>query len=146
MIGTFWFQLNEIKAGGSRPNDIPAYVTKKVGVLGAGMMGAGIAYSSAIRGIEVVLKDISQQAADKGKAYSEAILKKRVSRKQMTEEKMHSILSLITATPNASDLEGCDLIIEAVFENQELKAKVTREAEPFMAAQGVFASNTSRCS
>ncbi|MFT6153287.1 MAG: 3-hydroxyacyl-CoA dehydrogenase/enoyl-CoA hydratase/3-hydroxybutyryl-CoA epimerase [Crocinitomicaceae bacterium] len=143
MIGTFWFQLNEIKAGGSRPNDIPAYVTKKVGVLGAGMMGAGIAYSSAIRGIEVVLKDISQQAADKGKAYSEAILKKRVSRKQMTEEKMHSILSLITATPNASDLEGCDLIIEAVFENQELKAKVTQEAEQFMAPEGVFASNTS---
>lgn len=143
MIGTFWFQLNEIKAGGSRPNDIPAYTTKKVGVLGAGMMGAGIAYSSAIRGIEVVLKDISQEAADKGKAYSEALLKKRVSRKQMTEEKMQSVLSLITATPNASDLDGCDLIIEAVFENQELKAKVTQEAEQFMAPDGVFASNTS---
>jgi 3-hydroxyacyl-CoA dehydrogenase/enoyl-CoA hydratase/3-hydroxybutyryl-CoA epimerase len=143
MIGTFWFQLNEIKAGGSRPNDIPTYTTKKVGVLGAGMMGAGIAYSSAICGIEVVLKDISQQAADKGKAYSEALLKKRVSRKQMTEEKMQSVLSLITATANASDLDGCDLIIEAVFENQELKAKVTQEAEQFLAHEGVFASNTS---
>jgi 3-hydroxyacyl-CoA dehydrogenase/enoyl-CoA hydratase/3-hydroxybutyryl-CoA epimerase len=143
MIGTFWFQLNEIKAGGSRPDNIPAYTTKKVGVLGAGMMGAGIAYSSAIRGIEVVLKDISQEAADKGKAYSEALLKKRVSRKQMTEEKMQSVLSLITATAEASDLDGCDLIIEAVFENQELKAKVTQEAEQFMSAEGVFASNTS---
>jgi 3-hydroxyacyl-CoA dehydrogenase/enoyl-CoA hydratase/3-hydroxybutyryl-CoA epimerase len=143
MIGTFWFQLNEIKAGGSRPNDIPAYTTKKVGVLGAGMMGAGIAYSSAVCGIEVVLKDVSQEAADKGKAYSEAILKKRVSRKQMTEEKMQSVLALIRPTAAASDLDGCDLIIEAVFENQELKAKVTQEAEPFMAPQGVFASNTS---
>jgi 3-hydroxyacyl-CoA dehydrogenase/enoyl-CoA hydratase/3-hydroxybutyryl-CoA epimerase len=143
MIVTFWFQLNEIKAGGSRPDNIPAYTTKKVGVLGAGMMGAGIAYSSAIRGIEVVLKDISQEAADKGKAYSEALLKKRVSRKQMTEEKMQSVLSLITATAEASDLDGCDLIIEAVFENQELKAKVTQEAEQFMSAEGVFASNTS---
>jgi len=143
MIGTFWFQLNEIKAGGSRPDNIPAYTTKKVGVLGAGMMGAGIAYSSAMSGIEVVLKDISQEAADKGKAYSEALLKKRVSRKQMTEEKMQSVLALITATAEASDLDGCDLIIEAVFENQELKAKVTQEAEQFMSAEGVFASNTS---
>ena len=143
MIGTFWFQLNEIKAGGSRPDNIPAYTTKKVGVLGAGMMGAGIAYSSAMSGIEVVLKDISQEAADKGKAYSEALLKKRVSRKQMTEEKMQSVLSLITATTEASDLDGCDLIIEAVFENQELKAKVTQEAEQHMSAEGIFASNTS---
>ena len=143
MIGTFWFQLNEIKAGGSRPDGIDAYTTKKVGVLGAGMMGAGIAYSSAIRGIEVVLKDVSLEAAEKGKAYSENLLKKRVSRKQMTEEKMQSILDAITPTADASDLEGCDLIIEAVFENQELKAKVTQEAEVHMAAGGVFASNTS---
>lgn len=143
MIGTFWFQLNEIKAGGSRPDGIDVYTTKKVGVLGAGMMGAGIAYSSAIRGIEVVLKDVSLEAAEKGKAYSENLLKKRVSRKQMTEEKMQSILDAITPTADASDLEGCDLIIEAVFENQELKAKVTQEAEVHMAAGGVFASNTS---
>ena len=143
MIGTFWFQLNEIKAGGSRPDDIPVYTTKKVGVLGAGMMGAGIAYSSAIRGIEVVLKDVSLEAAEKGKAYSEGLLKKRVSRKQMTEEKMQSVLDAITPTADASDLEGCDLIIEAVFENQELKAKVTQEAEVHMAEGGVFASNTS---
>lgn len=143
MIGTFWFQLNEIKAGGSRPNGIDAYTTKKVGVLGAGMMGAGIAYSTAMSGIEVVLKDISVEAAEKGKAYSEGLLKKRVSRKQMTQEKADSVLALIKPTANAEDLDGCDLIIEAVFENRELKAKVTQEAEQFMAKDGVFASNTS---
>lgn len=143
MIGTFWFQLNEVKAGGSRPDNIPKYKTKKVGVLGAGMMGAGITYSSAVRGIEVVLKDVSMEAAEKGKAYSENLLKKRVSRKQMTEEKMQSILALITPTADAADLDGCDLVIEAVFENRELKAKVTQEAEQHMSAEGVFASNTS---
>ena len=143
MIGTFWFQLNEIKAGGSRPDGIDAYTTKKVGVLGAGMMGAGIAYSTAMSGIEVALKDISVEAAEKGKAYSEGLLKKRVSRKQMTQEKADSVLALIKPTANAEDLDGCDLIIEAVFENRELKAKVTQEAEQFMAKDGVFASNTS---
>jgi 3-hydroxyacyl-CoA dehydrogenase/enoyl-CoA hydratase/3-hydroxybutyryl-CoA epimerase len=143
MIGTFWFQLNEIKAGGSRPDGIDSYTTKKVGILGAGMMGAGIAYSTAIRGIDVVLKDVSLEAAEKGKAYSEGLLKKRVSRKQMTEEKKDQILSAITPTADAKDLNGCDLIIEAVFENRELKAKVTQEAEQHMAEGGVFASNTS---
>lgn len=143
MIGTFWFQLNEIKAGGSRPDGIDSYTTKKVGILGAGMMGAGIAYSTAIRGIDVVLKDVSLEAAEKGKAYSEGLLKKRVSRKQITEEKKEKILSAITPTADAKDLEGCDLIIEAVFENRELKAKVTQEAEQHMAEGGVFASNTS---
>lgn len=143
MIGTFWFQLNEIKAGGSRPNGIDAYTTKKVGVLGAGMMGAGIAYSTAMSGIAVVLKDVSIEAAEKGKAYSEGLLKKRVSRKQMTQEKADRVLALIKPSANAEDLDGCDLIIEAVFENRDLKAKVTQEAEQFMAKDGVFASNTS---
>ncbi len=143
MIGTFWFQLNEIKAGGSRPKDIEKYTTKKVGILGAGMMGAGIAYATASRGIDVILKDVSMEAAEKGKAYSEGLLKKKVSRKRMTEEKKTEILSLIKPTDSAEDLSGCDLIIEAVFEDRDLKAKVTQEAEPFMAEGGVFASNTS---
>ena len=143
MIGTLWFQLNAIKAGESRPKDIPKYTTKKVGVLGAGMMGAGIAYSSAIAGIEVVLKDVTQEAADKGKEYSANLLKKKVSKKRMTQEKMDGILSLITATAQAKDLDGCDLIIEAVFESRELKAKVTQEAEQYMSPEGVFSSNTS---
>ncbi|TEU30638.1 3-hydroxyacyl-CoA dehydrogenase NAD-binding domain-containing protein [Alkanindiges illinoisensis] len=143
MIGTFWFGLNSIKAGGSRPQGIAPWQAKKVAVLGAGMMGSGIAYSCAIKGIQVVLKDVSQEAADKGKSYSQKLLEKRVSRGRMTPEKKDQILSLITASADYNDLAGCDLIIEAVFENQELKAKVTQEAEQHLVADGIFASNTS---
>ncbi len=143
MIGTFWFQLNDIKSGASRPEGIENNKIKKVGVLGAGMMGAGIAYASAARGIDVVLKDISLESAEKGKRYSENILCKRVSRKQLTEEKKQTILSRIQATISNDDLNGCDLIIEAVFEDSSLKAKVTMEAEPKLTDNGVFASNTS---
>jgi len=143
MTNTFWFQLNAIKAGGSRPAGIDKASFKKVGVLGAGMMGAGIAYSTAIRGIDVVLKDVSSENAEKGKSYSEKLLAKKVSRGRMTEAEKEAILSRITATASADDLENCDLIIEAVFEDSDLKAKVTQEAEPKMAANGIFASNTS---
>ena len=143
MIGTFWHGLNAIKAGASRPKEIPKWQTTKVGVLGAGMMGAGIAYSTAIKGIPVVLKDVSVENAEKGKAYSQKLLDKKVSQGRMTAEKRDQVLSLITATASAEDLKGCDLIIEAVFENQELKAKVTQEAEAFLIAGGVMASNTS---
>ncbi len=143
MIGTFWHGLNAIKAGASRPKDVAKWQATKVGVLGAGMMGAGIAYSTASKGIAVVLKDVSVENAEKGKAYSQKLLDKKVSQGRMTAEKRDQILSLITATADASDLQGCDLIIEAVFENQELKAKVTQEAEAFLADGGVFASNTS---
>ena len=143
MIGTFWHGLNAIKSGASRPQNVEKWQATKLGVLGAGMMGAGIAYSSAIKGIQVVLKDVSQEAADKGKAYSQKLLDKRVSQGRMTAEKRDEVLSLITATASAEDLKGCDLIIEAVFENQELKAKVTQEAESYLIAGGVMASNTS---
>lgn len=143
MIGTFWFQLNEIKSGASRPKDIAKSSVSKVGVLGAGMMGAGIAYSAAMSGIEVVLKDISQENADKGKQYSEKLLSKRVSRKRMTEDKKQATLDRILATDNVDDLTGCDLIIEAVFEDSSLKAKVTQETEAKLAEGGTFASNTS---
>ena len=143
MIGTFWHGLNAIKAGASRPKDIAKWQATKVGVLGAGMMGAGIAYSTASKGIAVVLKDVSQENADKGKAYSQKLLDKKVSQGRMTAEKRDQVLSLITATANAEDLKGCDLIIEAVFENPELKAKVTQEAEVFLSDNGIYASNTS---
>lgn len=143
MIGTFWFQLNEIKAGRGRPDGFEQKPVKKLGILGAGMMGAGIAYSSAIKGIEVILKDVSQEAADKGKAYSQTLLNKKVSRGRMTEEKRDGILSLITPTASAEDLQGCDLIIEAVFEERGLKATVTKEAEAQLSSDAVFASNTS---
>ncbi|QQT92999.1 3-hydroxyacyl-CoA dehydrogenase NAD-binding domain-containing protein [Acinetobacter johnsonii] len=143
MIGTFWHGLNAIKAGASRPKDVAKWQASKVGVLGAGMMGAGIAYSTAIKGVPVVLKDVSVENAEKGKAYSQKLLDKKVSQDRMTAEKRDQVLSLITATASAEDLKGCDLIIEAVFENQELKAKVTQEAEAFLVEGGVMASNTS---
>lgn len=143
MTGTFWFQLNAIKAGGSRPDGVEKETFRKVGVLGAGMMGAGIAYSTATRGIDVVLKDVSVENAEKGKSYSEKLLAKKVSRGRMTEAQKADILSRIKATDSADDLEGCDLVIEAVFEDSGLKAKVTQEAEPKLVANGIFASNTS---
>jgi 3-hydroxyacyl-CoA dehydrogenase/enoyl-CoA hydratase/3-hydroxybutyryl-CoA epimerase len=143
MIKVFWQQLNAINAGNSRPKTEVKGNFKKVGVLGAGMMGSAIAYCSAISGIETVLKDVTQEGADKGKAYSENILKKRVSRGKMTKEKADEVLNRIKASATADDLKGCDLIIEAVFENRELKAGVTREAEAQMNPEGVFASNTS---
>ena len=143
MIKVFWKQLNAINAGNSRPKTDVKGNFKKVGVLGAGMMGSAIAYCSAISGIETVLKDVTQEGADKGKAYSENILKKRVSKGKMTKEKADGVLSKIKATASADDLKDCDLIIEAVFENRELKAGVTKEAEAQMNPTGVFASNTS---
>lgn len=143
MIGTFWFQLNAIKAGHSRPDGIPTWQATKVGVLGAGMMGSGIAYATAIKGVQVVLKDVSTEAAEKGKAYSQKLLDKRVSRGQMSTEKRDAILNSITATADYADLAGCDLIIEAVFENRELKAQVTQDAEAQLVDGGIMASNTS---
>ncbi len=142
MINTFWYNLNAINAGGSRPKGIEKYTTKKVGVLGAGMMGAGIAYVTALSGMEVVLKDVSMEAAEKGKSYSEGLLKKIVSKGKMTKEKMEEVLNRIKATDKPA-FEGCDLIIEAVFEDRTLKAKVTQEAETTMMPEGIFASNTS---
>ena len=142
MITAFWYNLNAINAGGSRPQGYEKYNTKKVGVLGAGMMGAGIAYVSALAGMEVILKDVSVEAAEKGKAYSEGLLKKSISRGKMTKEKAEQILNNIHAT-DQPNFEGCDLIIEAVFEDRALKAKVTQEAEATMLPEGTFASNTS---
>jgi 3-hydroxyacyl-CoA dehydrogenase/enoyl-CoA hydratase/3-hydroxybutyryl-CoA epimerase len=143
MIGTFWFQLNDINAGGSRPKGFEPYVTKKVGVLGAGMMGAGIAYVSAVAGIEVVLKDVSIEAAEKGKSYSAKLLEKKVGRGQMSVEKRDGILARIKPTVSDADFAGCDLIIEAVFEDRDLKANVTAAAERAALSDAVIASNTS---
>jgi len=143
MISTFFFQLNKINGGASRPQNVEKNLTRKVGILGAGMMGQGIAYVSAMAGIEVVLKDISQEAADKGKAYSETLLQKRIARGRMDEVKAKGILDLILATDRNEDLQGCDLIIEAVFENIGLKHGITKEIEPFLSDDGFWGSNTS---
>ncbi len=143
MIGTFWYQMNEIKAGAARPKNIERKKVTKLGVLGAGMMGAGIAYSSAMKGIEVVLKDVSLESAEKGKAYSQNIVDKKLSKGHLSQDKRDALLNNILPTDNAQQLAGCDLVIEAVFENRELKAAVTQEAEAQLSSSAVFASNTS---
>ena len=143
MIGTFWHGLNAIKSGASRPQAIAKWQASKVGILGAGMMGAGIAYATASKGIPVVLKDISLEAAEKGKAYSQKLLDKKVAQGRLSTEKRDQVLGLIQTTASSEDLAGCDLIIEAVFENPALKAQVTQEAEQYLATNGVMASNTS---
>ena len=143
MINTFFFDMNAIKAGKSRPAGVARFKPTKVGILGAGMMGAGIAWAQASRGIATVLKDVSQDKADKGKAYSEKLAGKRVEKGRMKPDAAQELLARITPTASAADLSGCELIIEAVFESRDLKAQVTREAEPQLAPGGFFASNTS---
>lgn len=143
MIGTFWYQLNAIKAGASRPNAEASAPVARVGILGAGMMGAGIALSCASKGIDVVLKDIDQEAADRGKAYSETQLQKKVSRGRLSQDKCDATLARIHPTAQVDDLSECELIIEAVFENVDLKATVTQETESVIAPSATFASNTS---
>jgi 3-hydroxyacyl-CoA dehydrogenase/enoyl-CoA hydratase/3-hydroxybutyryl-CoA epimerase len=106
-------------------------------------MGAGIAHACAVRGIQVVLKDTSLEAAEKGKSYTDKLLAKKVSRGQLSEEKKDKILSLIKPTTEARDFDGCNLVIEAVFEKRELKFAVVREVEPFLTREVVIASNTS---
>jgi 3-hydroxyacyl-CoA dehydrogenase/enoyl-CoA hydratase/3-hydroxybutyryl-CoA epimerase len=143
MIGTLWFQLNAINKGKSRPEGMAPSKVSKVGILGAGMMGAGIAYASAKAGIQVVLLDNSMENAENGKDYSRKLLDKAVKRKQQTAEGKETLLGRIKATVDFNDLAGCDLIIEAVFEDRRVKAEVTRKTEALISADAVFASNTS---
>ncbi|HEY0846734.1 MAG TPA: 3-hydroxyacyl-CoA dehydrogenase NAD-binding domain-containing protein [Noviherbaspirillum sp.] len=143
MIGTLWFQLNAINKGKSRPEGLPVSTVKKLGILGAGMMGAGIAYVSAKVGIDVVLLDVSVENAEKGKAYSATLLDKAIKRGRETAEGKEAFLSKIRTTANVEDLAGCELVIEAVFEDRKIKADMTKKTEAVLAADAVFASNTS---
>jgi len=143
LMTSLWYQLNSIKKGQSRPKGPAASTVRKVGVLGAGMMGAGIAYVSAKVGIEVVLLDTTQEAAEKGKAYSHGLMDKALKKGRTTQEKMDKLLALITPTTSYEKLAGCDLVVEAVFEDRNIKADVTRKSEAVIAADAVFASNTS---
>ncbi|HET6291955.1 MAG TPA: 3-hydroxyacyl-CoA dehydrogenase NAD-binding domain-containing protein [Kribbella sp.] len=143
MINAFFFELQAINAGASRPADVPKYQARRVGVLGAGMMGAGIAYACAKVGIEVVLKDVSLEAAEKGKVYSEKLLAKQLKKGRTTAEKAEQFLSLITPTADPNDLAGCDLVIEAVFESEELKQKVFAEIAGVVEPDALLCSNTS---
>jgi 3-hydroxyacyl-CoA dehydrogenase/enoyl-CoA hydratase/3-hydroxybutyryl-CoA epimerase len=143
MITTFFFGLTAIKAGRSRPGEFARWKPAKVGVLGAGMMGAGIAHANAARGIACVMKEVSPEKAQAGMAAIARVTAPQVEKGKMSELDQAALLARITPTTAATDLKGCDLIIEAVFEQRELKAAVTREAEPMLASGGVFASNTS---
>ncbi|MDT4913897.1 MAG: 3-hydroxyacyl-CoA dehydrogenase / enoyl-CoA hydratase / 3-hydroxybutyryl-CoA epimerase, partial [Pseudonocardiales bacterium] len=143
MIQAFWFDLNAINGGGSRPAGFEKRPAKKVAVLGAGMMGAGIAYVSARNGIDVVLKDVSLEAAEKGKAYSQKILDKAVSRGKMAQDKADEVLARITPTDDYAALAGCDLVVEAVFEKVSLKHEVFQQTEGVVAPDALLGSNTS---
>ncbi|MEY8838266.1 3-hydroxyacyl-CoA dehydrogenase NAD-binding domain-containing protein [Cribrihabitans sp. XS_ASV171] len=143
MIETLFFGMNKVNGGASRPKDIPPSKVERLGILGAGMMGQGIAYSAAMAGLPVVLKDVSLEAAERGKGYTAGILEKRVKRGQMTEEQASDVLARITPTDKAEDIRGCDLIIEAVFEQIDVKDKVLAEHEALLAEGGFWGSNTS---
>jgi 3-hydroxyacyl-CoA dehydrogenase/enoyl-CoA hydratase/3-hydroxybutyryl-CoA epimerase len=143
MIQAFFFDLQTITGGGSRPEGIGKTPINKIGVLGAGMMGAGIAYVSAKAGYDVVIKDVNLEAAQKGKGYSEKLEAKALERGRTTEEKSKALLDRITPTGDAADLKGVDFVIEAVFESQDLKHKVFQEIEDVVEPNAVLGSNTS---
>ena len=143
MIRSLFLSKQELDKGAVRPAGQPRSDPKKVTVIGAGMMGAGIAYVQALAGIETILIDRSQEDADKGKAHVEGLLKKRLSRGQITQDKFDALLGSVTATTDYDLIKGSDLVIEAVFENREIKADVTKRAEAQLAPGAVFGSNTS---
>ncbi|GHG00928.1 3-hydroxyacyl-CoA dehydrogenase [Streptomyces albogriseolus] len=143
MIQGFFFDLQAVNSGARRPKDVPARKVTKVAVLGAGMMGAGIAYSCAAAGIDVVLKDVSADAAVRGKGYSEKLCAKAVARGRTTQEKADALLARITPTADTGDLAGCDAVIEAVFEDTVLKHRVFQEIQHVVAPDALLCSNTS---
>ncbi|MEU7968348.1 3-hydroxyacyl-CoA dehydrogenase NAD-binding domain-containing protein [Streptomyces sp. NPDC049097] len=143
MIQAFFFDLQAVNSGANRPKGVEPRQVRKVAVLGAGMMGAGIAYSCARAGIEVVLKDVSLEAAVKGKEYSEKLCAKAVGKGRTTQQKANALLARITPTAEAADLAGCDAVIEAVFEDSTLKHKVFQEIENVVEPDALLCSNTS---
>ncbi len=142
MIRSLFINKQALEKGAVRPA-APDQTVRKLGVIGAGMMGAGIAYVAANAGIEVVLIDRDQEAADRGRAHSEALLDKGVTRKRVTPEKKAEVLGRIAATPDFAALDGCDLVVEAVFEDVGVKAETTRRAEAHLPQDAIFATNTS---
>ncbi|MEU9444966.1 3-hydroxyacyl-CoA dehydrogenase NAD-binding domain-containing protein [Streptomyces sp. NPDC048304] len=143
MIQAFFFDLQAVNSGANRPKGVEPRQVRRVAVLGAGMMGAGIAYSCARAGIDVVLKDVSLEAAVKGKGYSEQLCAKAVAKGRTSQEKADALLARIAPTADASDLAGCDAVIEAVFEDTALKHKVFQEVQSVVAPDALLCSNTS---
>ncbi|WP_243612205.1 3-hydroxyacyl-CoA dehydrogenase NAD-binding domain-containing protein [Shimia aestuarii] len=142
MIRSLFVNKEALEKGANRP-DVPDQRVKKIGVLGAGMMGAGIALVSAKAGMDVVLIDQNQEAADRGKAYSESFMDKGIARKKATPEKKEALLAKINATTDLDALKDVDLIIEAVFEDTKVKAEMTKKVEAIIPEDAIFASNTS---
>ncbi|MCC5862702.1 MAG: enoyl-CoA hydratase/isomerase family protein [Gammaproteobacteria bacterium] len=143
MVRTLFVNKQKADKLAYRPADVPQLRVQKLGILGAGMMGAGIAYVSAMAGQQVVLLDTSEEAARKGKGYSEKLLTKAVERGKMPRDKADAILARIHPTTSYDELAGCELVIEAVFESRAIKAEVTAKAEAVLGEDAIFASNTS---
>jgi 3-hydroxyacyl-CoA dehydrogenase / enoyl-CoA hydratase / 3-hydroxybutyryl-CoA epimerase len=143
MIQAFFFDLQKVNGDRGRPEGVERFTPSKVVVLGAGMMGAAIAYVCAKAGIEVVLKDVDQAAAERGKAYSAGLVEKAVSRGRSSQEDADALLARITATTDPAAAAGADLVIEAVFEDPGVKAQVFAEIEPHLADGALLGSNTS---
>jgi len=143
MIRSLFFSMGEANKLGRRPKDVPGADYRHIGVLGAGMMGAAIAYVSALSGLEVTLLDTSAALAEKGKSYAAGVMDKLISQGRETDEHKTEVLSRIDTTTDFETLRGCELVIEAVFEDREIKAEVTRQTEAVLAPTAVFASNTS---
>jgi 3-hydroxyacyl-CoA dehydrogenase / enoyl-CoA hydratase / 3-hydroxybutyryl-CoA epimerase len=143
MAQAFFFDLQAINAGMLRPRGYERFTAMKVGVLGAGMMGAGIAHSCARAGMQVVLKDVSAESAERGKGYTEKVNARAIERGRLTQEKSDAMLARITATADPADLAGCDLVIEAVFEDPALKHRVFAEAVAHVEPDALLCSNTS---
>ena len=143
MIRSLFINKEALEKGAVRPKDIPNQKVEKIGILGAGMMGAGISYVSALAGIKVVLLDMKEEDAQKGKVHAENLLNVGLKRKKIDEKKKSAVLDLICPTTKFEDLKDCDLIVEAVFEDPAVKAEVTKKAEAIIDKNCIFASNTS---
>jgi 3-hydroxyacyl-CoA dehydrogenase / enoyl-CoA hydratase / 3-hydroxybutyryl-CoA epimerase len=143
MIRSLFLSMGELNKGARRPHDIPATNLRKIGVLGAGFMGAGVAYVSASAGLEVVLIDRDQEAADKGKVHSEKLISSQIAKGRAKGADRDALLARIKPTADYADLKGCDLVVEAVFEDREVKAEATRKAQAIVGPDVIFASNTS---
>ncbi len=143
MIRSLFVSMQELNKGARRPADVPASKLKKVGVVGAGFMGAGIAYVTANAGIEVVLVDRDIEAAEKGKAYSHKLVTDQITKGRAKTADRDALLGRIKASADYADLKGCDLIVEAVFEDPKVKAEVIAKVEAVVGPKTIFGSNTS---
>ncbi len=143
MIRSLFLSMGELNKGARRPANVPPTNLKKIGVLGAGLMGGGIAYVSASAGLDVVLIDRDQEAADKGKAYSDKLISSQIAKGRAKTADKEALLKRITPTADYAELKGCDLIVEAVFEDRAVKEEATQKAQAVVGPDVVFASNTS---